>query len=99
MRGPIGDSARASATKRASAISRAKLPCTIELMKVSNLVVKFYEFGQYKRLVEAADRYDVRSLVMVLLGGDAGLRMGEILALRWCDVDFRRKQISVQQAI
>ncbi len=76
-----------------------KLPCTIELMKVSNLVVKFYEFGQYKRLVEAADRYDARSLVMVLLGGDAGLRMGEILALRWCDVDFRRKQIVVQQAV
>ena len=76
-----------------------KLPCTIERMKVSNLVMKFYEFGQYKRLVEAADRYDVRSHVMVLLGGDAGLRMGEILALRWCDVDFRRKQISVQQAV
>lgn len=75
------------------------LPCTVELMKVSNLVVKFYEFGQYKRLVEAADRYDVRSLVMVLLGGDAGLRMGEILALRWCDVDFRRGQIVVQQAV
>jgi hypothetical protein len=23
-----------------------KLPCTVELMKVTNLVVKFYEFGQ-----------------------------------------------------
>jgi integrase len=76
-----------------------KLPCTVELMKVSNVVVKFYEFGQYNRLVEAADRYDVRSLVLVLLGGDAGLRMGEILALRWCDVDFRRRQIIVQQAV
>ncbi len=43
----------------------SKLPCTIELMKVSNLVVKFYEFGQYKRLVEAAARYDERSLVTV----------------------------------
>jgi integrase len=75
------------------------LPCTVELMKVSNVVVKFYEFGQYKRLVEAADRYDVRSLTVILLGGDAGLRMGEILALRWCDVDFRRKQIAVQQAV
>jgi integrase len=77
----------------------ANLPCTVELMKVSNLVVTFYEFGQYKRLVEAADRYDVRSLVLVLLGGDAGLRMGEILPLRWCDVDFRRRQVVVQQAV
>jgi hypothetical protein len=24
----------------------ANLPCTVELMKVSNVVVKFYEFGQ-----------------------------------------------------
>ena len=39
-----------------------KLSCTVELMKVSNAVVKFYEFGQYKRLVEAADRYDAWSL-------------------------------------
>lgn len=76
-----------------------RLPCTVELMKVSNAVVKFYEFGQYKRLVEAAERYYVRSLVMILLGGDAGLRMGEILAVRWCDVDFRRRQIVVQQAV
>jgi integrase len=75
------------------------LPCTVELMKISNVVVKFYEFGQYKWLVEAADRYDVRALVMVLLGGDAGLRMGEILALRWCDVDFKRRQIAIQQSV
>jgi integrase len=77
----------------------ANLPCAIELMKVSNVVVKFYEFGQYERLVAAADRYDVRSLVMVLLGGDGGLRMGEIIALRWCDVDFRRRQIVIEQAV
>src|SRR5262249_1482395 len=68
------------------------LSCTIEVMKISNVVVKFYEFGQYQRLVEAADRYDVRALVLIVLGGDAGLRMGEIMALRWCDVDFRRRQ-------
>jgi hypothetical protein len=37
--------------------------------------------SQYRRLVEAAERYDARSHVMVLFGGDAGLRMGEMIAL------------------
>lgn len=36
---------------------------------------------------------------MVLLGIHTGLRVGEILGLRWNDVDFERKQLSVSQAI
>jgi integrase len=76
-----------------------QMPCTVDLMKVSNTVVKFYEFGQYKRLVDASQRYDERVHLVVLLGGDAGLRMGEIIALRWSDVDFRRRQLSIAQAV
>jgi integrase len=30
------------------------------------------------------------TLAVVLLGGDAGLRRGEIMALKWADVDFAR---------
>jgi integrase len=37
--------------------------------------------------------------VLVLLGGDAGLRRGELIGLRWCDVDLRRRLITVQQAV
>jgi integrase len=75
------------------------LPCAIELMKVSNIVVKFYEFGQYQRLVEASIRHDTRAHLVVLLGGDAGLRLGEIVGLRWTDIDFRRRQLSIQQSV
>jgi len=35
---------------------------------------------------------------MVRLAGDAGLRRGEILALRWTDVDLRRGILNVQRA-
>ena len=66
----------------------ATMPCTIELVKVSNVVARFYEFDEYQRLVEAAARIDTRTHVLVLLGGDAGLRRGEMIALRWSDVDF-----------
>jgi integrase len=37
--------------------------------------------------------------VVLLLGGEAGLRRGEILGLRWCDVDFTRRQLVVAQAV
>jgi hypothetical protein len=76
-----------------------RVPCTIELLKVHNLVPKFYEFAEYERLVEAARKISSRSALVVLLGGDAGLRRGEMIGLRWCDVDLRRRQLAIQQSV
>jgi integrase len=76
-----------------------KPSCSIELLKVSNLVPGFYEFAEYARLVEAAEKIGTREAALVLLGGDAGLRRGEMIGLRWCDVDFRRNQLVIQQAV
>src|SRR5580692_6138697 len=67
------------------------MPCTIELLKVSNLVPEFYEFADYRRLVDAARALDPRALLVVLLGGDAGLRASEMMGLRGEDVDLRRR--------
>ncbi len=35
---------------------------------------------------------------MVLWGGDAGLRLGEIVALEWVDVDLHARRITVEQS-
>jgi integrase len=75
------------------------MPCTIKLLKTSAQAPDFYEFDAYGSLVNAAAKIDPRALLVVLLGGDAGLRRGEMIGLRWCDIDFRRKQITVQQAV
>jgi integrase len=74
----------------------ATMPCAIEFYRVSNVVPTFYEFEEYDSLVEAAERIDLRTQIAVLLGGDAGLRRGEIGALRQCDVDLRRRQLRVE---
>ena len=74
------------------------MPCTIELVKVSSASPGFYEFEDYARLVDAAARIGTRELLVVLLGGDAGLRRGEMMALRWTDVDLRRGQLRIEQA-
>jgi integrase len=74
------------------------LPCTIKLLKVSNSTPRFYEFDEYARLVEGARKVGMRELLVVLLGADAGLRRGEMSGLRWCDVDFVRAQLRIEQA-
>lgn len=66
------------------------LPCRIRLLKSAKPVVEFYEESEYEHLVTAAERVDPRAHPAVLLGGDAGLRLGEILGLESSDRDFNR---------
>ena len=40
-----------------------------------------------------------RARVIVLLDGSTGLRRGEIIALRWSDIDFKSCQANVQRSI
>ena len=56
------------------------------LRKTSKSAASFYEFDEYARLVEAAQS-DSLAYLVVLLGGEAGLRCGEIMALEWTDID------------
>lgn len=59
---------------------------------------KFYDFDQYQWLVNAAEKVDLRIHLLVLLGGDAGLRRGEIIALEWPDVDLRRGLLTIERS-
>ena len=71
------------------------MPCTIRLLRVSRTEAAFHDFGDYERLVETAAAVDERALLLVLLGGEAGLRCGEMSALLWVDVDQRSRQLRV----
>lgn len=75
-----------------------RMPATIELLRTQPSVMQFYEPHEYEQLVEAADRIDHQHLVFVLLGGEAGLRCGEIIALEQSAIDFVRGLIHVRQA-
>ena len=57
----------------------------------------WYTPEDYERLVAAAATFDITSLVVVLLGGDAGLRVGEMSALRWEDLDFPHSTLYVRR--
>jgi integrase len=73
------------------------VPCAIKPLKVPKTTASFYDFGAYERLVEAAHT-DVLTYLVVLLGGEAGLRGGEIIALEWSNVDLQKRQLCVAQS-
>jgi integrase len=83
-----------------------KMP-EIDLVKAPQKEMGFYDEIDFKRMVEAAKeiaehgtrlrRPDRRPLLAVLMGGDAGLRCGEMLALRWGDIDWGRKMLVIRK--
>ncbi len=75
-----------------------RLPCTVRLLKTPSGSMRFWEFDEYARLVEAARTIDARALLAILLGGEAGLRAGEIRALEWKDVDWTQRHLRVERS-
>ena len=75
-----------------------RMPCTIQLVKVSKSAAAFHDFDTYDRLVDAARVTDANAYLIVLLGGEAGLRCGEMIALEWADIDLAKRQLCVQRS-
>jgi integrase len=73
-------------------------PCTIHHLRVTQSPAPFYEPHEYEQLVRAARALDPRIELMVLLAGDAGLRLGEVIALEQTDLDFARSIIHVRRS-
>jgi integrase len=74
-----------------------RMPCTVKLLPVVKPSMGFYDFEEYEQLVDAAAA-EPNALLIVLLGGEAGLRCGEMMALEWPDVDLGKRQICVQRS-
>jgi len=74
-----------------------RMPCTVRLLRIDKTEADYHDFEQYERLVKASCD-DSHALLIVLLGGEAGLRLGEMIALEWRDVDFATGQLCVQRS-
>ena len=75
-----------------------RIPCTIRLLPIPKTQAQFHDFEQFEHLVNAAERLDARAYLLVLLGGEAGLRCGEMMALERGDIDLQKRQICVQRS-
>jgi integrase len=58
-----------------------------------------WEFEEWKRLLDTAGREGEALSVAMLLAGDAGLRLGEVLGIRWEDVDLVAGRLMVTRQI
>lgn len=68
-------------------------PPTVKLMKVEDHDFDFLDFEETKRLLDGAEAA-WRTAILVALR--AGLRIGEIIALRWDDVDLKARTVMVR---
>lgn len=59
---------------------------TIEVKRWQEPTMDFYDFKEWEALIDGAARAGPMVLCCVLLGGDAGLRRGELVALEQTDV-------------
>lgn len=80
-----------------------RMPVEVRLVRCVSRSPSFYDFEEYRAVVDAALAMDFRKWAMVLLAGDAGLRLSEVIGLEWeTGVDFKsgeRGQLHVVRAI
>ena len=58
----------------------------------------FHDFDAYERLLEASRSIDWRTYLIALVGGEGGMRVGEIVALEWSDLDLERRQSNIRHS-
>lgn len=86
------------ALRYADDIGLIKAPRKIGLFKVERPEIEAWELEQYARILAAAKQEGQAIYAAVCLAGEAGLRVGEVKALRWReDVDMVAKTITVNQ--
>jgi integrase len=70
----------------------------VGLLPVERPEIEFWEMAEYARLLDAAKREGLLPYAAVCLAGEAGLRVGEVKALRWReDVDMVAGTITVNR--
>jgi integrase len=75
-----------------------RMPCSSKLLPVSTWSTRFYDFDEFERLLAAAGVTDPRAYLLVLMSGEAGLRLGEMVALESTDFDFVKRQVCLQRS-
>jgi integrase len=69
----------------------------VRLLKLPPSKYDFLDLDEYGRLLQAAASDSLWSTA-ILCAGEAGLRMGEIIALEWADLDFPAGHLTVERS-
>lgn len=71
----------------------------IKKLKTDRSDVEFLDFEEYAKLLDEATSAPEWVRLAILLAGDAGLRRGELRALRWGDWERTSKLVSVRRSV
>lgn len=74
-----------------------EMPCVVKLLRYEKPTAAFYDFEEFDRLLKASEG-DEQERLIALLGGEAGLRCGEMMALEWEHVDLPHRRLRVSQS-
>ena len=98
-RGPFWPSAAATCSTPAASIEIVDWAAsTSSASSTRNALAWWNLFGQYARILAAAKAEGPEWYAGVCLAGEAGLRIGEVKALRWREaIDMIAKTITVNQ--
>lgn len=75
------------------------VPVRIDLLKVQTREMQFFEPAEYDRLVVAAKNLGPDYELLVRLGGDLGLRRGEMIAISGAHLDYERSIAHIQRNV
>jgi integrase len=67
--------------------------------RVSQRRVKAPSVESVRAVIEAAEERDPRLAPLLMLAALTGMRRGELCALRWTDVDLKRRELDVSRSI
>jgi len=76
-----------------------QMTCAIRLLPVPLLPAPFYDCDEFDWLIAAAQQRSHDAYLIVLLGGQAALRRGEIAALQWGDIEWSTGKVRVQRSL
>lgn len=86
------------ALRYADDVKLISAPRKIGLLKVERPEIECWELEEYARILAAAKKEGAAIYAATCLAGEAGLRVGEVKALRWReDVDLVARTITVNQ--
>jgi len=71
----------------------------IKPLKVPPQKFRFFTEDEYNKLLEEAKKISQEFYEMVLFTLRTGVRVGELKALKWEDIDFKNKKITIERSI
>lgn len=67
--------------------------------KKAKIERKFYDLEQVKQLLSCLDNECIKYKALITLALDSGARRGEIVALKWDDIDFDKKTLKIDNSL